>query len=158
MADKEIKTIVDHIGRTVVGSVTEETKNTITIFNPVIIHVQPDQQTGQLQVQSFPYIFMEFLKDKDRNNWTFDKSSISVSDVQLDERIITQYENINNPQPPLTHEQGPGEEPEVIKLFDDEEEVPTTGTTNQPGTTNAPGTSQRPGTTNPPAGSSCCSC
>ena len=129
MADKEIKTIVDHIGRTVVGKLTKETKDVITLFNPVIIHVQPDQQTGQLQVQSFPYIFMEFLKDKDKNNWTFDKSSISVSDVQLDERIISQYENINNPNPPIQEaQQGTGEEPEVIKLFDDEEESTSTTT------------------------------
>ena len=67
MADKKptIKTIIDHIGRTVVGSVVKEDTKTITLFNPVIIHVQPDPQSGQLQVQSFPYIFMEFLKDKD---------------------------------------------------------------------------------------------
>ena len=101
MADKEIKTIVDHIGRTVVGKITEETKDLITLFNPVIIHVQPDPQSGQLQVQSFPYIFMEFLKDKEKNNWTFYKTAISTSDVDLDERIIAQYENINNPQPPV---------------------------------------------------------
>ena len=123
MADKKptdkkpIKTIIDHIGRTVVGSVTKEDPKTITLFNPVIIHVQPDPQSGQLQVQSFPYIFMEFLKDKDKNNWTFTKSAISTSDVDLDERIITQYENINNPQPPI--QETPAEEPEVIKLFDD---------------------------------------
>ena len=122
MADKEIKTIVDHIGRTVVGKVTNETKDVITLFNPVIIHVQPDQQTGQLQVQSFPYIFMEFLKDKDKNNWTFDKSSISVSDVQLDNRIIDQYENINNPTPPIQQQPGGDSDGEVVKLFDDEEE------------------------------------
>ena len=65
MADKQIKTIVDHIGRTVLGVLKEDTKDSVTLFNPVIIHVQPDQQTGQLQVQSFPYIFMEFLKDKE---------------------------------------------------------------------------------------------
>tara|TARA_R100000152_G_C6721943_1_gene147822 strand:- start:62 stop:505 length:444 start_codon:yes stop_codon:yes gene_type:complete len=132
MADKQIKTIVDHIGRTVVGKVEKETKDSITLFNPVIIHVQPDQATGQLQVQSFPYIFMEFLKDKEKNNWTFAKSSISVSDVELDERIITQYENINNPQPPIQQpQQGTGQEPEVIKLFDDDEEV-TPSTTAPP--------------------------
>ena len=123
MADKKptdkkpIKTIIDHIGRTVVGTVTKEDTKTITLFNPVIIHVQPDPQSGQLQVQSFPYIFMEFLKDKDKNNWTFHKSSICTSDVELDERITTQYENINNPQPPI--QEAPAEEPEVIKLFDD---------------------------------------
>ena len=121
MADKKptIKTIIDHIGRTVVGSVSKEDTKTITLFNPVIIHVQSDPQSGQLQVQSFPYIFMEFLKDKDKNNWTFTKSAISTSDVELDERIITQYENINNPQPPIQEQQAPEEEPEVIKLFDD---------------------------------------
>ena len=118
-AKKPIKTIIDHIGRTVVGTVTKEDTKTITLFNPVIVHVQPDPQSGQLQVQSFPYIFMEFLKDKEQNNWTFNKSAIAVSDVQLDDRIIQQYENINNPAPPvLEQDSGDGE---VVKLFDDDE-------------------------------------
>ena len=64
---------------------------------------------------------MEFLKDKDKNNWTFAKSAISTSDVELDDRIIQQYENINNPVPPI-QEGSSQNEPEVIKLFDDEEE------------------------------------
>ena len=127
MADKPtpkqtpISTIIDHIGRTVVGRTVKDTKDSITLYNPVIIHVQPDPESGQLQVQSFPYIFMEFLKDKDKNNWTFAKSAISTSDVELDERIIQQYENINNPTPPIQQAptEAPAEEPEVIKLFDD---------------------------------------
>tara|TARA_R100001129_G_scaffold12747_1_gene8326 strand:- start:2274 stop:2675 length:402 start_codon:yes stop_codon:yes gene_type:complete len=119
--EKPISTIVDHIGRTVVGRVVKNTKDEITLYNPVIIHVQPDPQSGQLQVQSFPYIFMEFLKDKDKNNWTFSKAAISTSDIELDERIIQQYENINNPAPPI--QEGTAQtEPEVIQLFDDEEE------------------------------------
>ena len=64
---------------------------------------------------------MEFLKDKDKNNWTFAKAAISTSDVELDERIIQQYENINNPTPPIQG-QGTESDPEVIKLFDDDEE------------------------------------
>ena len=122
--DKKIKTIIDHIGRTVVGVVVKEDAKTITLNNPVKIHVQPDQQSGQLQVQSFPYIFMEFLKDKDKNNWTFTKTTICTSDVELDDRIITQYDNINNPQPPIQADGAPatGEEPEVIKLFDDDDD------------------------------------
>ena len=39
MADKQIKTIVDHIGRTVLGVLKEDTKDSVTLFNPVIIHV-----------------------------------------------------------------------------------------------------------------------
>ena len=121
MADKKpIKTIVDHIGRTVVGTLKKEDAKSITLFNPVIVHVQPDPQSGQLQVQSFPYIFMEFLKDKEKNDWTFNKAAISTSNVELDERITQQYENINNPNPPI--QQQAQEEPEVIQLFDEEEE------------------------------------
>ena len=111
----DITTIVDQIGRTVVGVKTGETDETLTLNNPVIIHVQPDPQSGQLQVQSFPYLFMEFIKgdNKDKNNWTFNKAAIAVSDVELDDKIIAQYQNINTPKPPAQEE-----EPEVVKLFD----------------------------------------
>lgn len=113
----QIKTIIDHIGRTVVGEeIVTGDSETITLNNPVIIHVQPNPQTGQLQVQSFPYIFMEFLtpESRDKNHWTFNKSHIVLSEVQLDEKIILQYKNINVPQV-----QAPQGEPEVIKLFDE---------------------------------------
>ena len=115
---EQIKTIVDHIGRTVVGKVQKEDTKTITLNNPVIIHVQPNSQTGQLQVQSFPYLFMEFIKgdDKAQNNWTFYKSAVAVSDVDLDDKILEQYENINKPPSAIVT---PDQEPEVIKLFDD---------------------------------------
>lgn len=112
----EIKTIIDPIGRTVIGTVVEQDEKTITLNNPVIIHVQPNPQSGQLQVQSFPYIFMEFLTPESRNKnyWTFNKSSIVLSEVELEGKIIAQYNNINTPQTPTTQE-----EPEVIKLFED---------------------------------------
>lgn len=112
----KIKTIVDHIGRTVIGKVVGEDNGTLTLNNPVIIHVTPNPQNGQLQVQSFPYIFMEFLsKDsRDKNNWTFNKDNIVVSEVELDDKIIMQYDNINTPA-----QAAPQGEPEVIKLFED---------------------------------------
>jgi hypothetical protein len=113
----DIKTIVDHIGRTVIGEVVQQDDKTITLNNPVIVHVQPNPQNGQLQVQSFPYIFMEFLtpESRDKNHWIFNKSHIVLSEVQLDNKIIMQYNNINTPQ--VQAQQG---EPEVIKLFTDE--------------------------------------
>ena len=111
----DIITIIDHIGRTVVGKKKKETAKTLTIHNPVIIHVQPDPETGTLQVQSYPYLFMEFIKgDTEQNNWTFDKTAIVLSDVCLDDRITTQYNNINTPKPTES-----SEEPEVVKLFDE---------------------------------------
>lgn len=110
----KIKTIIDHIGRTVIGTAVNEDANTITLNNPVIIHVQPNAQTGQLQVQSFPYVFMEFLTEESRNknHWTFNKASVVLSEVELDDKIVMQYNNINSPPKPQP-------EPEVIKLFED---------------------------------------
>lgn len=111
-----IKVIIDHIGRTVVGEVISDEASKLVLNNPVIIHVQPNPQTGQLQVQSFPYLFMEFIEPSSRENnqWTFNKDNIVTSDIKLDVNILAQYKNINSPQP-----QQPQSEPEVIKLFDD---------------------------------------
>jgi hypothetical protein len=118
---KEIIAIVDQVGRTVIGVETGQTDETLTLNNPVIVHVQPDPQSGQLQVQTFPYLFMEFIEgDKKLNEWTFTKSSIVTSTVKLTEQIKAQYNAINNPAPKQPE---PVAEPEVIKLFgaDDKE-------------------------------------
>ena len=110
---KEIIAIVDQVGRTVVGVETGQTDETLTLNNPVIVHVQPDPQNGQLQVQTFPYLFMEFIAgDKQNNEWTFNKANIVTSTVKLTEQITAQYHAINNPAPAVKEE-----EPEVIQLF-----------------------------------------
>jgi hypothetical protein len=111
-----IRVIVDHIGRTVVGEEVSSTSEHLTLNNPVIIHVQPNPQTGQLQVQSFPYLFMEFIKpaSRDKNQWTFNLSQIVVSDVELDDAIVAQYKGVNSPQPAQ-----PQGDAEVIRLFED---------------------------------------
>jgi hypothetical protein len=110
---EKIKVIIDHIGRTVVGKQVDETDTTLTLRNPIILHVQPNQ--SQLQVQSFPYIFMELLSPdfKTSNDWTFQRGSIVDSSVQLAEGIIKQYEAFNSPQP-VQESDTP-----VIKLFED---------------------------------------
>jgi len=114
--NQEITTIVDQVGRVVIGVETAQTDETITLKNPVIVHVQPDQQSGQLQVQTFPYLFMEFIEgDRTKNDWTFYKSAIATSNVSLTEQIKAQYKAINNPAPA---QPAATEEPEVIKLFD----------------------------------------
>lgn len=107
-------TIIDHVGRTVIGKLVTEDENTLTINNPVIIHVTPDPNTGRIQVQSFPYIFMEFIdkESRNKNDWTFYKTSIIRSNIKLDQPIINQYNQVNavpQPQP----------EAPVIKLFED---------------------------------------
>ena len=112
MEKKNYTVFIDQIGRTVMGNLITTTENTFTVQNPVIIHVQPNPQNGQLNVQAFPYLFIEFInpEDRDKNDWTFNKQNTVTSNVVLDKRIINQYEAINKTQKP--------EEPEVIKLFE----------------------------------------
>ena len=90
--------ILDHVGRTIIGELVGETDATLSIYNPVILHVQP-QENGQLQVQTFPVLFFEFISKDFRgsNTWTYNKSNIVTSDVVLTDLIIAQYSKINTP-------------------------------------------------------------
>ena len=108
-------TIIDHVGRNIIGRFVSEDDNTLTINNPVILHVQPEQ-SGQLQVQSFPVFFFEFIdkENRDMNDWTYTKSNIVTSNVVLDERILSQYEKINTPQ----EEQPQANKPNIVSIND----------------------------------------
>ena len=90
--------IIDHVGRTILGEFVGETDTTLSIFNPVILHVEP-QKDGRLQVQTFPVLFFEFIdkNNVDKNTWTYNKSNIVTNDVVLSENITSQYAKINTP-------------------------------------------------------------
>lgn len=109
---KEHIVIQDHVGRTVIGKINGETDTTLTLGNPVYFYVQHQEQTGQIEVKTFPLFFFEFLKKdlRDVNNWTFQKSHIVISDVTLDDGIMQKYLAINVPQAPAAPN------PKVIKL------------------------------------------
>lgn len=108
----QIKLIIDHIGRFIIGTVVSETDTILRLGKPIILHVQPNQ-TGQLQVQTLPLLFNEFLGDKETNIWTYHKESIVISDAQLEDRLLQQYESMINPAPITQNET------EVVKLFED---------------------------------------
>lgn len=113
MQEKHI-VIQDQIGRTIMGVLETETETTVSINNPVIIHVQPEP-SGQLQVQTFPLFFFEFIskESREKNIWTYTKSNIAVGNVDLDERIVSQYHKINTPQDTV-----PQNSPKVISIND----------------------------------------
>jgi hypothetical protein len=79
-----------------------------------------------MAVQLFPLFFQEFVVPSDgdvRDNFfTYQKSNIAIgNDFNIEPRIIEQYQRIVTPQ--LVAADAPAnsnEEPEVIKLFDDE--------------------------------------
>ena len=108
----KIKLIIDHIGRYIIGTVVSETETTLRLSKPIILNVQPNQ-SGQLQVQTLPLLFNEFLSDKESNVWTYTKESIAISDAVLDSKLTQLYESMSTPTPVVSGE------PEVVKLFED---------------------------------------
>ena len=124
---KELSVFVDGIGRTLVGETVNETKTALEIKNPAIVHVQPNQQTGQISVQIIPFFFKEFLKDQTKGDtvWEFLKSNMTIAkDITLDDRLVTQYSNmysvIQSPGAGVitSNVDTPGKDAPVIKLFD----------------------------------------
>jgi len=116
-----ITTFIDHIGRTVIGEfLGDNGDGTFSVKNPAIIHVQPTQQ-GQLNVQTIPLYFREFVGEKSKANgtvWKYNYATVVIGvDIDNDARLIEQYSKLFTEQPVIA---APGStEPPVVKLFDD---------------------------------------
>jgi hypothetical protein len=132
MSDKVI--FVDNIGRTIVGLENSKasTKTQLAVDDPAIVFVQPNPENGQIQVQVIPLFFKELMSEDTRQGhvtWLFNKNALVTSDnLVVDEKLTTQYERVVNasaePVPGIVTADGAqpaGQEPEVVKLFDDEE-------------------------------------
>ena len=123
MSDVTLKIFVDQVGRTVIGALDSETDTTLVLKNPCTIFVQPNEQ-GQLQVQTVPMFFREFLTLEGREKgttWTFRKNTIIDSDCaeHLDDKLKNQYATIVDNFAAPDDQQTDQGEPEVVKLFDD---------------------------------------
>lgn len=124
MANTENKIVVffDTVGRTILGERLDDktTDSVLSIKNPAVVHIMPNQQTGQLQLQILPLFFKEFLADKDSGTvWNYNRANITEAvDVTFDFKLEAQYRQIfaNVPAPAPQQPQG---SPEVIKLFDE---------------------------------------
>lgn len=127
MSNTENKIVVffDTVGRTILGERLEDktTDKVLAIKNPAVVHIMPNQQTGQLQLQILPLFFKEFLADKDTGTvWNYNRANITEAvDVVFDFKLEGQYRQIFNPQPmPSPVPQQPqGNSGDVIKLFDE---------------------------------------
>jgi hypothetical protein len=123
IAKDSLVLFLDNVGRTVLGELVKESKTVVQVKNPSVLHVQPNQETGQIQVQLIPVFFKEFASPSSEGTWQYLKSNITRSEnVDLDERLVTQYNNmysvIQAPGSPELVGAAAGETP-VVKLFDD---------------------------------------
>jgi hypothetical protein len=118
MSDNTLITFIDPIGRTILGSKVEDTDNgaSFLVKNPAIIHVQPTPQ-GQLNVQTIPLYFREFVSEKNKEEgtvWKYSYANVILGvNVENDARLLEQYEKLFAPVAAVTNE------PSVVKLFDE---------------------------------------
>jgi hypothetical protein len=118
MSQTNIITFIDHIGRTTLGEHVGDIDNgaAFLVKNPAIIHVQPTQQ-GQLNVQTIPLYFREFVGDRNKTEGTVWKYSYATvvlgTNIENDARLIEQYTKLFSEAPAATAE------PSVVKLFDE---------------------------------------
>ena len=125
MSNLNYTTFIDNAGRAIFGQIESETDDSIKVKNPVMIAVN-QQQNGQMAVQLFPIFFQEFVVENEKtgraNFFTYSKNNIALaSDFNIEPRIVDQYQRIVNPQLVAADNGNSSEEPEVIKLFDEEE-------------------------------------
>lgn len=108
---------LDTIGRTIIGKISKEDKDTLSVQNPALVHIQPNPQSGQLQLQILPLFFKEFQLNREQPTiWTYKKQSITLSEtIDLAPQFIAQYEQMFQTSPPAQ----PQGEPKVVKLFDE---------------------------------------
>lgn len=118
MSENNLVTFIDHIGRTILAEQVSSDKTTLTVKNPAIIHVQPTQQ-GQLNVQTIPLYFREFVGPKSKEAgtvWKFNLANIVLGeDIDNDTRLVDQYHKLFA-APVVSSTQ---QNEKVIKLFDE---------------------------------------
>ena len=115
--NNKLVVFLDTIGRTIIGKVASETETVLSIENPALVAVQPNTQTGQIQLQILPLFFREFQADRsDSTVWHYKKANITLADdITFVVQFSAQYDQLFAVAPASTGE------PEVVKLFSDDE-------------------------------------
>ncbi len=124
----KLKTFLDPLGRTIIAEhvETKDTKTHVAVKNPVIVHIVPVGNNGQMTVQLLPVFFREFLADKTEDTvWLYNRATITESEsITFDFKINAQYQqmfsaaNVVVPVADTSTSNGKPSE-DVVKLFDE---------------------------------------
>lgn len=116
-SNNKLVVLLDTIGRTIIGKVSAETDTILSIENPALVAVQPNTQTGQIQLQILPLFFREFQADRSESTvWHYKKANITLADnITFVVQFSAQYEQL------FAAPAAPQGQAEIVKLFDDSE-------------------------------------
>lgn len=90
--ENNIIVYLDSIQRTIVATLVEETIDSVKVVKPAILNVSPTQDK-KLQVQLYPLMFREFLKNRDNLPvWSYPRSAITLAqNIELEANLVAQY-------------------------------------------------------------------
>lgn len=119
--NNNIKPFLDPIGRIIVGTVLSETEDELNVQSPAVVHIQPNPQNQQLQLQILPLIFRELLATNSQSpTFSYKKKNITpISEANFAPQFYAQYASVIQASTPS---QVSSEDPQsnVVELFDKE--------------------------------------
>ena len=121
-----LTTFLDSLGRTIIAEAVPglTTDTHVAVKNPVIVHIVPVGNNGQMTVQLLPVFFREFLADKSEDTtWKYNRETITESEtIVFDFKLTAQYQQMFS-KSNLIVPPGAGEvvtpSQDVVKLFDE---------------------------------------
>lgn len=116
-----IRVFLDPIGRIIVGKCVKETEEVLVVESPGLVHVQPNAQANQLQMQILPLIFKELLEpNSPPPSFTYNQANITMAnDMVFAPQFYQQYQQVCIREPAVESE------PEVVSLVEEEAECET---------------------------------
>jgi len=110
---------LDPIGRIIVGNVVKETETELIVQSPAVVHIQPNPQSQQLQLQILPLLFRELLApNSEAPTFSYKKSKITLIDnANFASQFYSQYASVIQASTPT---QTVEDTSNVVELFDKE--------------------------------------
>tara|TARA_R110000868_G_scaffold241956_2_gene497509 strand:+ start:171 stop:515 length:345 start_codon:yes stop_codon:yes gene_type:complete len=108
---------IDNVGRTLLGEQVNKTETTVSVKNPVYIHVGQTAQ-GQLSVQLMPLFLLEMVDLTARQEGIiveYNILNINPITTKIDSKLENQYNGMFGA---MLQTSEPTSEPKIVKLFD----------------------------------------
>lgn len=137
---KDLIVFLDAIGRTIIAERIDEDDEVLSVQNPAVVNIAPQQAVGpngepvqKMALQLFPLFFREFLAAKNESvKFRYIKNNItmSVGNIALDFKVGIQYEQLftsigeisgpdTGPALKLSPDPAASIDEDVVKLFDE---------------------------------------
>lgn len=120
MTTNNVTAFLDPIGRIIVGTLVSETDELFKVQSPAVVHIQPNPQTNNLQLQILPLMFKELLGDKSSPPiFSYKKKNItSMENMVFAPQFYKQYAQVSGSFEPEAPEPEAPAKGSVVELFD----------------------------------------